>query len=465
MKGERTVPIQLRWCSDMIHLDLRPSCSAMSDLKGADILLGLPGLRELDATIECNQKRIFFNSSKTWILLEPVSTLKSRLKANPLRILSFAGGGEFIYATIVDCGWRVEDYEAHELDPDRRAIAKQIITNNILRHPNPQDVLNLKIPMLEHHHANLVLLTAPCQPFSQCVTHCTPKGLDDPRAEPLIHCSMIIRHGMRHRPDIMFLSEQVVAHKALKLKGVCEEQDRLIGADEHTFGYVTDNARQSGSPCSRTRRLATNICDVKSLVELPSVNPNSILQRGCKINRDIIPCIVASQNTHSIPKCFDPSVNSERQLNITEKEAAMGYPAGITNSSATSKKVSLRRREEIIGSALNYYQMRMLLIQISPAKLKRPIAIINAAPLMMGAVGDTLEHMFLPMTQNQTKEWCVQRMSEINFEMPKLRLTLRDPHMLPYQTRQRNTVQAGLVPSATKWVKKALKEGLIREAE
>ena len=64
MKGERTVHIQLGWGSDMIHLDLRPSCSAMSDLKGADILLGLPGLRELDATIECSQKLIFLTHQK-----------------------------------------------------------------------------------------------------------------------------------------------------------------------------------------------------------------------------------------------------------------------------------------------------------------------------------------------------------------------------------------------------------------
>ena len=458
LQGERRVPTQLRWGSEMIHLDLRPSSNVLKELRGADILMGVPALKSLGAIIDCAQHRLFIANMKQWIFLEPVTRLVERRSSKPMNVISLCGGVEIVYSVIRDLGFNVNDWEAHEIESNARTLARRIVP--CIRHPSPQDILKLSPTYIADQRPHLVLLSSPCQPFSQAQTSFTPHGLTDPRAEPLIFGSQLIAHAMTVNKELMFLSEQVVVHRALK--DTPAKQDELIGANKHGHGYVGHNAKDAGSPSSRPRRLAQNItsCALNDTPKLRPIDPNSIVDDGCRIKTDVIPCIVASRETHNVPKCTDPAIG-ERQLNRNEKERAMGYPTNILRLDKTITGVKV---EAILGMCLNYWQMAAIFSRLDPNRLNTAKkAIISAAPLMLGATGDSLEQSFLKLTPDETLEWMKQRMKDINFEVPKLRLKLRDPHMLPYKSKTKNTVQAGLAASVSKWTKMAEKRGWIRK--
>ena len=227
------------------------------------------------------------------------------------------------------------------------------------------------------------------------------------------------------------MSEQVECHRLLK--GVPEEQDKLIGADSHGFRYQRHNAKDAGSPSSRPRRLAQNITTC-SLNDIPKVKPidlNFVVNKGCSVKPEVLPCIVASQDTHNVPKCDDPAIG-ERALNTKEKTRAMGFPSNLIGG--TSARLTERKGAHIIGMALNYFQVRLIFANLDPNRVANSRkAVASPTPLMLGATGDALEKSFLHMSPERTLKWMTNRMAEIQFEVPKLRLQLRDENMLPYK--------------------------------
>jgi site-specific DNA-cytosine methylase len=399
------------------------------------------------------------NGNTTVLFLEPVSTLKLRLESKPLRVCTFCNAAEFVQYAIRDLGWPIEDWEAHDIDPVARSIAQASFPG--IRHPDPQDVLKLPVSYLadKSELVDLVLITTECVTFSKAKVAPPPLGFDDPRADPLVHMSKMIRQGIAAGKIAFFISEQVPVHPALK--GAAAEQDQLIGIEDHGHGYVPDDAADSGSASRRVRRFAQNITNLRKLPIRPPTHANVLVNEGCTTQQHPLPCLVAADHTHSPAQVYDPQLRDVRPLCEEEREAVMGYQRGVTNAFG-AVDVKPKKRRQLMGAALNYWQMSAILRELPT--LAHVISHV-AAPIMLGADPNNLEAMFRNKSLEETKQWITARFADIGFEMPQLHITLKDESMLPYQSKQRVTVQAGLVASAEDWVRDALKAGIIKKAE
>ena len=461
LKQKTSVPLQFRYGSKTVRMLAYPAESALNELRGAHMIIGLKemGLLRMKFNASDRSVQMTIGDEAITVILEPVTVLKQRLESRGLNVITFCNGGEFIQAPIRDLGWQIASWEAHDTDEKAREIATAVFPD--IAHPSPQDVLKLPLEYLANRKepVDLVILTSECVSFSRAKVNPPPLGFDDTRAKPLAHVSGMIHNGYKANKVIYFASEQVQVHPALK--GCEAEQDALIGANEHGFGYTPDEAADSGSPSSRVRRFAQNICDIKQLPVRQFINPDSILNEGCKAKRSPLPCLVSSDATHSPALVYDPTIRDIRPLSEEEREAAMGYPRGITNAFG-AVKVTPKKRRQLMGAALNYWQMAAIFREMKPPL---PTVHLVAAPVMLGADPDNLEALFLPMTLEQVKVWVGKRFTEIGFVLPQLKITLKDPEMLPYQSKQRMTVQAGLIASAEDWVRSALEAGIIRKAQ
>ena len=158
---------------------------------------------------------------------------------------------------------------------------------------------------------------------------------------------------------------------------------------------------------------------------------------------------------------------SQNSSNTTQEPYNPSPPSDSTNPFSTFGAINVlpKKRRQLMGQALNRWQITAILRCIDPAELDDTVTKILAAPAMFGADSDNLEDFFKPMTQEEADTWVTQKLRAMNFETPELEIRLKEPNMLPFQSRQRNTVQAGLVASARNWVKDALQLGRIMHGE
>ena len=462
LTGKVAVPLRLRYHAPPIKLKFRPSPSALDELRGAHMILGLQDMDVLGFKV-CTRERsieVSLDNQRCHIILEPVSRLVQRLKADGLRVLTLCNGAEFVQYAFRDAGWLIESWVAHEIDPVARQLAAALFPG--IEHREPHDILRLPINYIaDGPPITMVILTSMCPGFSKAKVNPPPRGFDDPRSDTLVHGSRIIRAGLASGKVTLFFSEQVPIHAALK--GAAAEQDELIGAHEHGHGYVLDDAADSASPTSRVRRLAQNITNLKKLAVRRPINPNTLVTSGCTATKSPLPCLVSADQTHHPAEVYDPTMKARRQLNEDEREAVMGYPRGCTNAFGMLPSIMPKKRRQLMGQALNYWQMAAIVREMT---VPAPTIITHvAAPTMLGADPDNLEALLASKTLDQTIEWVQDKFSQSGFVLPELRITLRDPDMLPYQSKQRVTVQAGLVASAEDWVEDALNKGIIVKAQ
>jgi hypothetical protein len=216
LKEKTSVPIRFRYGGTLVRLLAYPAESALSELRGAHMIIGLKemGLLKMKFNAGDRSLQLTVNGNTTVLFLEPVSTLKLRLESKPLRVCTFCNAAEFVQYSIRDLGWPIEDWEAHDIDPVARSIAQASFPG--IRHPDPQDVLKLPVSYLadKSELVDLVLITTECVTFSKAKVAPPPLGFDDPRADPLVHMSKMIRQGIAAGKIAFFIREQVTVHSA-----------------------------------------------------------------------------------------------------------------------------------------------------------------------------------------------------------------------------------------------------------
>ena len=247
--GEFGIPTRFRWGAQIQELNLRKdNGDFMQQLRGLKMVIGIPTLVALGAQIDLASRQVRLEALHLTLELEPVGSLVARLACKPMRALSLCGGGEFCYFALRDAGLTVEVWDCVELDKDARRLASTLVPQ--ANHLLPHDITRINSELIKDGAYDLVILTSPCQPFS--VLPNDPKGWDDPRSEPLLVGSRMIRDAIEAGVRFYFISEQTAVHR--KLTNCANEQDEVIGAAVHGHKYQKINALGSGSPSSRLRR-------------------------------------------------------------------------------------------------------------------------------------------------------------------------------------------------------------------
>ena len=159
------MPVNFRWGENHNYIKLRKAKEFLDELRGLRMIIGIPTLMQLGAQIDLGAKQIRFSELGRTIDLEPVDILVARLGNRPISVLSMAGGGEFVYLAMKDAGIKVSRYDAVEIDPAARQLAKLLVPG--IKHLKPHDVTKLPDDYLCQQGNNYELADRPMPRF-QC---------------------------------------------------------------------------------------------------------------------------------------------------------------------------------------------------------------------------------------------------------------------------------------------------------
>ena len=170
--------------------------------------------------------------------------------------------------------------------------------------------------------------------------------------------------------------------------------------------------------------------------------------------------------------CYDKRVRALRPLNATERDMAMGYPAGVSDAFGVLH-TSDQKRRSIMGAALNWHQMRAIMANMADDMAQGSVEQMQrnkhdlpmCATVRTATTAEDLQHYLSKLDHQQKVSWMQAKLKAQGFVRRHLELELKDPQMQPIQCKGRYNTQSNLTRSAEKWTADAIKKGWIEEIE
>ena len=380
--------------------------------------------------VEINQEAdyAFVGLYKYEILLDDIDDVIERTTRPPYAVLTANSGCNLVICAFLDAGLNFKHWKSIE----KAEISREISTSihpKIIHYPS-HDV-NFVDDDLLNEHQDVYINTGNCQPFSGA--NPKAKGMDDERASSWIGGCKIKQRVKRINPQAQCWDEMTVIANHLKreanvthgrpadAQGCDDLMDEEWG-DEHK----ECNVAKLGGQASRNRWMAVDWYDLDKIPEKVGTDVNALLEGGARSLHRVLPCIVASENTHN-PALVTDSGGHLRQLYPVEADRIMGYPGGITQK--CEARLSPKQRRGLIGQGVAYRHAFFILKELRPPV--RAARITQAYPTMWkDATQEQFEKRIADMGEFENiVQWMRDRIEAEGYSLKPMKLELADKHM------------------------------------
>ena len=134
---------------------------------GVDLLTGCDIIDFPGAKIDPTANRVIFDKLK---LVTPLSTIAEntrRVTSTATKVTATCSGCNFVYATMRNLGFNIEQWVSIDNDPDCRDVTRRNIVPPSQLVDTVHDVNHVPKALTKQHY-DLHINTAPCQSFSRC---------------------------------------------------------------------------------------------------------------------------------------------------------------------------------------------------------------------------------------------------------------------------------------------------------
>jgi hypothetical protein len=144
----------------------------------ADCLIGMPDMHRMDALPHVASQRVHTETTKEQIFTDFLQAMHQRRRCRPLRILSVCDGLATGLVSIMEAGFRTEEYRAVEVSPKRRLVAASNFPG-MINHVSPHDVTHEDIEVAvfaDGFVPDLFFCTSRCGAWSRARINPPPMG-------------------------------------------------------------------------------------------------------------------------------------------------------------------------------------------------------------------------------------------------------------------------------------------------